>query len=164
MVLERNNSAHAHLTSQGQPERVRLDLSIPPLGGEVPAARRAVQRVCEDVGISEDECADLDLALGEALANAIVHSASDACFGKRSPIVHICAWDFHSQLIVEVRDSGCGFDPPVPPYLMPSPDIDATHGRGLPLMELLTDALAVCRGAADQGGSSVFLIKSKPAV
>jgi len=161
MVLERNNAA-SHMPIPGQTDRMRLDLCIPPDSGEVPGARRAVQQVCRDVGIPEDEAAALDLALGEALANAVVHSASTNTRGKHACEVHVSAWDFQSQLVVEVRDSGCGFEPPPPPYDMPSPDADATHGRGLPMMELLTDALVVCRGDAGEGGSSVYLVKTKP--
>lgn len=159
MVLERNH-APMHMPPASQPDRMRLNLSIPPDSREVPRARRAVQQVCQEVGLADNECADLDLALGEALANAIMHGAS-FCTNNSAP-VRVCAWDFQSQLIVEVRDSGCGFDPPLPPYAMPSPDMDATHGRGLPLMEALTDALVVCRGDADEGGSSIYLVKIKP--
>lgn len=161
MVLERNQTL-SHTPRASQPDRMRLNLSIPPDSREVPRARRAVQQVCQDVGLADDECAALDLALGEALANAVVHGSSASLCHKDVADVHICAWDFQSQLIVEVRDCGCGFDPPLPPYDMPSPDMDATHGRGLPLMEALTDALAVCRGDADEGGSSIYLIKTKP--
>lgn len=161
MVLERTNPA-SPLPSDGHSDRMRLELSIPPDSREVPRARRAVQQVCEEVGLLDAECAALDLALGEALANAVVHGASDSHCCPHAAVVHVCAWDFQSQLIVEVRDCGCGFDPPPPPYEMPSPDVDATHGRGLPLMELLTDALIVCRGDADEGGSFIYLIKTKP--
>ncbi len=161
MVQERNN-ARTHAARIGQADRMRLKLRIPPDSGEIPGARRAVQRVCEEIGLPDDDCVALDLALGEALANAVVHGASAAQRSDPAPEVHVSAWDFQSQLIVEVRDTGCGFDPPLPPYAMPSPDIDATHGRGLPLMEMLTDALVVCRGGADEGGSSIYLIKSKP--
>lgn len=161
MVLERNQTL-SYTPRASQPDRMRLNLSIPPDSREVPRARRAVQQVCQDVGFPDDECAALDLALGEALANAVVHGASASLCHKDVADVRVCAWDFQSQLIVEVRDCGCGFDPPLPPYDMPSPDVDATHGRGLPLMEALTDALVVCRGDADEGGSSIYLIKTKP--
>lgn len=152
-----------HMPPASLPDRVRLNLSIPPDSREVPRARLAVQQVCQDVGLADDECAALDLALGEALANAVVHGGASASLCQKDIAnVRVCAWDFQCQLIVEVRDSGCGFDPPLPPYAMPSPDMDATHGCGLPLMEALTDALVVCRGDADEGGSSIYLVKIKP--
>lgn len=160
MVLERDN-VHAHTPPTGQAGRTRLDLSMPPDSGQVPGARRAVQHVCREAGFSEDDCAALDLALGEALANAVVHGASATVCSKPVTDVHVSVWDFQAQMIVEVRDGGCGFAPPQPPYAMPSPDVNATHGRGLPLMELLTDALMVCQGDADEGGSSIFLIKTR---
>lgn len=151
-----------HTRPGKQSERMRLELSIPPDSREVPRARQAVQQVCQDVGLADHECADMDLALGEALANAVVHGASVSPNNSPPAEVRVSAWDFQSQLIVEVRDCGCGFDPPPPPYEMPSSDVDATHGRGLPLMEAMTDALVICRGDADEGGSSIYLIKTKP--
>ena len=58
-----------------------------------------------------------------------------------------------------LRDRGPGVNPPPPPYLMPSAYWETTHGRGLPLMETLTDAMVVCRGDAHEGGASVYLVK-----
>jgi len=162
LMVQERNSAALQTQPDKQPDRMRLDLRMPPDSREVPGARRAIQQVCQDAGFPEGECADLDLALGEALANAVVHGASSDHCHEHAREVHVSAWDFQSQLIVEVRDGGCGFDPPPPPYSMPSPDVDATHGRGLPLMEMLTDALVVCRADADAGGSAIYLIKSKP--
>jgi anti-sigma regulatory factor (Ser/Thr protein kinase) len=42
---------------------------------------------------------------------------------------------------------------------MPAEGWEATSGRGLPLMETLTDAMVVCRADPDQGGASVYLVK-----
>ncbi len=126
----------------------------------VPPARKKAMRVCTEAGLTEDDCFALDIALGEALANAVTHGAGAGV--KTGEEIYLGMWNFQSRLIIQVRDSGPGFTPPGPPYLMPDAAQQATRGRGLPLMETLTDALAVCRGCAAEGGASVFLIKSMP--
>ena len=131
-----------------------LDRQYPADAHIVPQARREAIAVCGRVGITEDECAALDLALGEALANAVSH-------GGAAGVVYLAIWSYHGNLIIKVHNGGPGFDPPPPPYPMPA-SFSATSGRGLPLMETLTDAMLVCRGDADEGGSSTFLVKHLP--
>lgn len=131
-----------------------LDRQYPAEASIVPEARREAITVCSASGITEDECASLDLALGEALANAVSH-------GGAGGVVYLAVWSYQGNLIVKVHNGGPGFDPPPPPYPMPMV-YTATSGRGLPLMETLTDAMLVCRGDADEGGSSIFLVKHLP--
>lgn len=121
-------------------------------------ARKKAMRACIDAGLTDDDCFALGLALGEALANAVTHGSGPQADGK----IYLGLWNFRSRLIIQVKDNGPGFSPPVPPYLMPEAHRHDLHGRGLPLMETLTDALAVCRGCIAEGGASVFLIKAVP--
>ena len=139
--------------------RPLLELWLPADPQAVPAARHQANRVCRESGVSEDDCFSLDVALGEALANAVVHGAP--FLEQDAGVEHICLciWNFRDRLIMEVHDRGPGFEPPAPPYEMPSALAEDTHGRGLPLMQMLTDALIICRGDADEGGASIYLIK-----
>lgn len=143
------------LTYNADGQDALLEYSLPPDPKAVPAARYAVAQVCRQEQVSEEMCAELDLALGEALANAVLHG------GKYAPQknVGLSLWRYDNSLIVKVHDSGPGFNPPDPPYPMPDPEVHATHGRGLPLMQILTDAMVVCRGDAGEGGESIFLVK-----
>ena len=138
-----------------------LELWLPADPGAVPQARHQTMRACTNAGLTDEDCFTLDLALGEALANAVVHGASADCRVqcKDKNQIYLGLWSFQSRLIIQVQDHGAGFHPPAPPYLMPEASQEATHGRGLPLMEILTDAMAVCRGCVKEGGASVFLIK-----
>ena len=127
--------------------------------GAVPRARRQAMQVCTEAGLTDDDCFALDLALGEALANAVKHgSAKDA----ENSQVYLGLWHYQSRLIIHVQDYGLGFNPPLPPYTMPDAALHETQGRGLPLMEMLTDAMAVCSGCIEERGASVFLIKRMP--
>jgi len=128
--------------------------------GAVPLARHRATHICMEIGFSDDVCLDLDIALGEALANAVVHGGSAEL--EENKQICLSVWRFQGRLIIQVRDSGAGFSPPPPPYPMPDALYCDTHGRGLPLMQTLTDALVVCRGCALEGGASVFLIKAMP--
>lgn len=128
--------------------------------GAVPLARHRAAHVCTEIGFSDDDCLDLDIALGEALANAVVHGGSTE-LGENKKIC-LSAWQFQGRIIIHVRDTGARSSPPAPPYPMPDAACRETHGRGLPLMQTLTDALVVCRGCALEGGASVFLIKAMP--
>ena len=137
-----------------------LEFWLPADVGAVPSARKKAMRVCTDAGLTDDDCFALDLALGEALANAVVHGTDGGT--KTDGKIYLGLWHFQSRLIIQVRDNAPGFTPPPPPYAMPEAHRHDTHGRGLPLMETLTDALAVCRGCIIEGGASVFLIKVMP--
>ena len=138
-----------------------LEFWLPADLDAVSSARRKAMHVCTDTGLADDDCFALDLALGEALANAVTHGAGSADTNTDRQI-YLGLWNFQRRLIIHVRDNGAGFDPPPPPYTMPEPHRHDTHGRGLPLMETLTDALIVCRGCVVEGGASVFLIKAMP--
>jgi len=122
----------------------------------VPDARREAYRFCSAAGVSEEDCISLDLALGEALANAVRHGqmSNDANEG-----VTLSIWSYRNAVIAYVHDRGPGFDPPAPPYTMPAPTAEHLGGRGLPLMDMLSDAILVCREDAAESGASVFLVK-----
>jgi anti-sigma regulatory factor (Ser/Thr protein kinase) len=160
--IEKQNSALS--PQKDYARRPLLDLRIPADPQSAPQARHRVEKICHEAGISDDECFALDLALGEALANAVVHGkpALPRADGFGEDIC-ICVWDFHDRLIVEIHDHGPGFDPPAPPYAMPPADAQDTHGRGLPLMERLVDALMICRCDYEEGGASVYLVKNRAA-
>jgi anti-sigma regulatory factor (Ser/Thr protein kinase) len=132
---------------------------LPPNPEAVPAARHKVLDICQGLGVTTGECSDLDLALGEALANAVMHGSKGlAPLNNR---IYMGLWSYHKSIIIQVHNCGPGFDPPPPPYEMPK-SMESTHGRGFPLMECLTDAMVVCRGDVIEGGASTFLIKHLP--
>ena len=137
-----------------------LELWLPANAHAVPDARHQAMRACTEAGLTDDDCFTLDLALGEALANAVMHGAPvTVCPADDDRHVCLSMWDYQDRLIIHVQDRGPGFRPPLPPYVMPEAAQEETHGRGLPLMETLTDAMVVCRADAEEGGASVYLVK-----
>ena len=140
-----------------------LELWLPADPKAVPQARHKAMEACNDAGLTEEDCFTLDLALGEALANAVLHGAPHDASREDDKHVRLTLWGYGDRLIIHVCDRGPGFEPPPPPYQMPLAAWETTHGRGLPLMETLTDAMVVCRADAHDGGASVYLVKNRSA-
>ena len=82
---------------------------------------------------------DIEMALMEALANAVIHGSGDNS-GKRAHVACRCYMD--GEVSITVRDEGKGFDgsrvmdPTLPESLL------FTHGRGIYLMKKLMDEVS----------------------
>jgi serine/threonine-protein kinase RsbW len=94
---------------------------------------------------------DIEIALREALANAVLH-------GNRLDVtkkVHIrCRVRPGKEVSIEVKDEGSGFDPTRVPNPTASENILATGGRGIYLMKVFMDLVHF-----DLGGTRVRLQK-----
>jgi serine/threonine-protein kinase RsbW len=96
--------------------------------------------------------ADIEMALHEALANAVIHGNREN-FCKRIYVECRCYMD--GEVSITVRDEGKGFDsstvldPTVLENLM------FTHGRGIYLMKTLMDEVSF-----EEGGSVVRMRKN----
>ncbi|WP_030676567.1 ATP-binding protein [Streptomyces rimosus] len=117
----------------------------------VPLARRLLLGTMETAGVDPDISHDLSVALSEACANAVEHGGDAATEDYR-----VTAFINGDTCRIEVTDSGPGFrertrrpkrpgrsatpdtPAPPPPTAAPAP-AQAEHGRGLFLIEALTD-------------------------
>ncbi|UNO40867.1 ATP-binding protein [Streptomyces sp. MST-110588] len=118
----------------------------------VPLARRLLLGTMETAGVDPDISHDLSVALSEACANAVEHGGDGTTEDYR-----VTAFINGDTCRIEVTDSGPGFTErpprtrrnrrakqpahPTPPQQMaaaPAP-AQAEHGRGLFLIEALTD-------------------------
>lgn len=78
----------------------------------------------------------IELALSEALANAVVHGAK----GDPKKIVECdVACDETRGMLIVVRDPGPGFDPAKIPSPVMGENIYSNHGRGIFLINTLMD-------------------------
>jgi serine/threonine-protein kinase RsbW len=93
----------------------------------------------------------IELALREALANAVVHGNREDA-GKKVHVRCDCASDLGVSLIV--RDEGVGFDPAAVPDPLAPENVDAEHGRGILLMRQFMDEIHY-----EHGGREVHMLK-----
>jgi serine/threonine-protein kinase RsbW len=130
---------------------LKLDMTVP---AQVNDIDRVVTRV---VGlISDMECAsgkefEVEIAMREALANAIVHG----CRQDPDKEVRICvACDESRGMLIVVKDPGTGFDPARIPSPIVGRNVYSTHGRGIFLIDQLMDEVRILKG-----GTEIHMLK-----
>ena len=93
----------------------------------------------------------IEVALTEALANAVVHGAD----ADPSKIVECdVACDEKQQILIVVRDPGKGFDPAAIPSPVQGQNIYSEHGRGIYLINQLMDEVKFLKN-----GTEIRMIK-----
>ncbi len=136
-----------------EPQKLLLKLSV-----TLCADRGAVDPVVQSVMnvVREMKCAtgredDIELALTEALANAVIHGAH----GDPEKIVEcdVACDEKHGMLIV-VRDPGQGFDISKVPDPCVGQNIYSSHGRGIYLINQLMDAVEF-----HKNGTEIHMLK-----
>lgn len=94
-------------------------------------ARTRVQALAARAGFEGMDLADIEIAVGEAVTNAILYGSPDAA----SHVQIVCGLS-NSKFFIEVHDQGHGFDPS---HVREEEDHDALGGRGIRLMRALMD-------------------------
>jgi len=88
----------------------------------------------------------IDLALREALANAIVHG----CENDPTKKVECCvACTESSDIVIVVRDPGQGFSPSAVPDPLTEENLGSGHGRGIYLINQLMDEVSFERNGTE---------------
>ena len=108
------------------------------------------ERVCEIIaplGLAESAVFDIKVALGEALANAVRHGSPR----DEEAVVQIGVGAYDDRLVLEVRDTGVGFDG----VAAKSDDMYAPSGRGVMFMKALMDRVEF--ETPESGGTTVRL-------
>jgi serine/threonine-protein kinase RsbW len=134
-------------------EKLDLKLSV-----TLAADRDAVDPVVRSVMnvVRQTKCApghedDIELALTEALANAVVHGAKN----DPSKIIECdVACDEKQGILIIVRDPGTGFDPTQIANPCQGENIYASHGRGIYLINQLMDEVQF-----HKNGTEIHMLK-----
>ena len=124
----------------------RLRMWIPSTRTAINGAVDEVCRLADRCGCSEDLQADLEIALREALANAISHG-NGLRAGRR--VFLRCYGGPQAGILLAVRDEGSGFEPADVPDPRSADRKHLSHGRGLLLMRELMDGLEYRRGGRE---------------
>lgn len=97
-------------------------------------ARERIRKTAQGLGFSRIALDDMEVAVGEAVTNAILYGSPDG----GSPIIVRTSYSAHDSVFqIEVHDQGQGFDPSH--MRTDENDTDALGGRGLRLMRALMD-------------------------
>lgn len=94
---------------------------------------------------------DIELALREALANAVIHGNGESS-SKRMYVTCRCYMD--GEVSITVRDEGRGFDNSGVPDPTLRGQLLLTHGRGIYLMKVLMDEVSF-----EENGALVMMRK-----
>lgn len=141
------NDAKQH-ECEFDPERLllKLDFQLP---GDVESIQPAVDEIMEVVGSLE--CAEgnefeVEVALLEALANAVQHGCQD----DPSKSIEVCvACEIEQGMLIVVRDPGTGFDPGEIPNPVKGENVFSDHGRGIFLINQLMDNVEYRSGGTE---------------
>jgi anti-sigma regulatory factor (Ser/Thr protein kinase) len=114
----------------------RLNLVIPADPTAIPVVREGVMKIVRDKGAAPGHELNVEIALQEALANAVKHG----CGGDRGKQVQCCvAVEEDGELLIIVRDPGPGFDPLAVPDPLADPGALRENGRGVFLINQFMD-------------------------
>jgi serine/threonine-protein kinase RsbW len=144
-----NSSRAYHLDAR----RLELKLSVTLSAdrGAVDPVVRSVMNVVRETACAPGREDDIELALAEALANAVIHGAKN----DPSKIVECdVACDEHGAILIIVRDPGPGFDPAKIADPCVGENIYSHHGRGIYLINQLMDEVRF-----HKNGTEIHMIK-----
>lgn len=124
----------------------KLDVTIPANPNAINGVVDGVMQIAREMKCAEGNEYQIELALREALANAIVHG----CENDANKRVECCvACTENSDAMIIVRDPGAGFDPKTVPNPLAPENLNSTHGRGIYLINQLMDEVSFERNGAE---------------
>ena len=130
-----------------------IELTLPSRLKAIDKAATAVAELVTRSGIAEDAAFGIDMAVREALANAVIH-------GNKLDETKFVAINVKSSLDsieVSVHDQGQGFDPESIPDPTKEENVLKSSGRGIFFMRTFFDE--VDWSMSPQGGTTVRMIK-----
>jgi serine/threonine-protein kinase RsbW len=139
---------------EGKDLLVKVDLE---LQGDVNAISPVVSKVMgivTEMGCAVGHEFEIELALREALANAIEHGVGH---DASKQIQCSVACDHERGMLIVVRDPGAGFDPASLPSPVLGQNLFSTGGRGIYLINQLMDEVRF-----EKGGTEIHMRKNPP--
>jgi serine/threonine-protein kinase RsbW len=138
--------------------RISIDSKV----DQIDVVDAVVRGAIEKMGFDEREADEIELAIHEAIVNAIVHgypSSAEASDEAELPKVELTLLLEPGALTAEIRDRGDGFDPSVVPSPLAPENLLRGSGRGLLYMRTFMDEADIT--AHPEGGSVVRMVKRK---
>ena len=112
----------------------------------IPPFVEDVMKIVLSMGCAAGKEREVEIALLEALANAVVHGAKN----DPSKEIECCvACDESRGLLLIIRDPGQGFDPASIPSPVVGQNLFASHGRGIYMINQLMDEVRYEKGGTE---------------
>jgi len=145
-IIEVTQSSHEFKEFDGKRLSRRLSAVIAADSTAISLFTDQVMQLLQEHDGAGDKGFDIEMALREALANAVLHGCkSDP--GKRVECTVAC--EESGEILIIVRDPGVGFDPLNVQSPLVGENILAEHGRGIFLMNMLMDEVRWERGGTE---------------
>jgi serine/threonine-protein kinase RsbW len=126
---------------------VAVCLVQPLTATSVRLARELIGQALDDLGVGPACRGDIQIAVGEACTNAVVHGRDGTCY-------RVAMWIDGPDCLVEIADNGGGFELHKAPK---RPDPRADHGYGLFLITTSVDDWRITR--RQPSGTRVLLAR-----
>jgi serine/threonine-protein kinase RsbW len=112
----------------------------------IPPFVDGLMSVVQSVGCAAGREREVEVALIEALANAVQHG----CKNDPTKMIEVCVGcDDSRRLLIVIRDPGPGFDPSSIPSPVVGQNLFSTHGRGIFLINQLVDEVHYEKGGTE---------------
>lgn len=131
---------------------LKLNFTIPADPQEISKVVDGIMKLAGDMKCANGKEFEMETALREALANAIIHGAHA---NPEKQIQCCVACDESLRIMIVVRDPGEGFDPSFIPSPVVGQNIYEGHGRGLYLINQLMDEVHF-----ERGGTEIHMTKN----
>lgn len=123
-----------------------LNLVIPATPASIPKVSEGVRQLLVGKGWSDNELMKVELALDEALANAIRHGCHN---DPTKQVQCVVSTDAAGELVIVVRDPGPGFDLAKVPNPLQGANLLKPSGRGVFLINELMDKVEFADGGRE---------------
>jgi serine/threonine-protein kinase RsbW len=134
---------------------VKVDLTLPGNVNAISPVVGKVMAIVKEMGCAGGREFEIELALREALANAVEHGSGH----DPSKEIQCCvACDQARGMLIVVRDPGPGFDPANIPSPILGKNLFSTGGRGIYLINQLMDEVRF-----EKGGTEIHMRTNPPA-
>ena len=130
---------------------LQLDFVVPGDVNAISPVVQGVMHIAKQMECAQGKDFEIEMAVREALANAIVHG----CKNDPGKTVQVCvACDVARGMLIVVRDPGHGFDPASVPSPTMGQNVFSEHGRGIYLINELMDEVHF-----ERGGTEIHMVK-----
>ena len=123
-----------------------MNLVLPAIPSSIPAVSEGVRQLLESKGWTDDELMPVEMAIDEALANAIRHGCKNDATKQVQCVV---TTDAKGEVVIVVRDPGPGFDATKVPHPLAGENVLKPSGRGVFLINQLMDEVGFADGGRE---------------